>query len=136
MTEEKLAILERFGDSDMQDAIAEVRKLREALSDIVNASRDDGLPAMCNWMRNRAFTALTNEDTLCICGHALENHHRSWLWGGHELIEECEEFGSNETGGMIYLDGKWSDHCYVFRRRGGEHGSRKSSEAEDGSEAG
>lgn len=61
MTEEKMNILERFGDSDMQDAIAEIRRLRLALGDIANASRDEGLAAMCNWMRNRACLALTGE---------------------------------------------------------------------------
>jgi len=58
MTEEKMAILERFGDSDMQDAVAEIRRLRLALNDIVNASRDEGLAHMCNWMRGRALTAI------------------------------------------------------------------------------
>jgi hypothetical protein len=30
----------------------------EALNDIFNASRDDGLAAMCNWMRSRALAAV------------------------------------------------------------------------------
>jgi hypothetical protein len=40
---------------------AENKLLREALDDIVNASRDDGLAAMCNWMRGRAAAALGPE---------------------------------------------------------------------------
>ncbi len=53
----------------------------------------------------------------CICGHMAEDHHRSWFWGGGELIEECEdpEVGFNETGGMILQDGKWVEHCFKFR---------------------
>jgi hypothetical protein len=37
---------------------AQVEALTEALADIVNASRDEGLAAMCNWMRGRAAVAL------------------------------------------------------------------------------
>lgn len=61
MTEEKFNIIERFGDSDTQDLCIEIRRLRNALSDVVNASRDDGLAAMVNWMRGRALAALTEE---------------------------------------------------------------------------
>jgi hypothetical protein len=42
----------------MTTLVIEVARLREALVDIVNASRDDGLAAMCNWMRGRAAEAL------------------------------------------------------------------------------
>lgn len=45
-----------------QETLAfELAQVREALGDIVNASRDEGLAAMCNWMRNRAAAALTEE---------------------------------------------------------------------------
>ena len=54
-------------------------------------------------------------DALCICGHELHEHHRSWLWGGHLLLEECEYYGSNETGGAMQNDdGQWVDHCQRF----------------------
>jgi hypothetical protein len=59
--EAKLNILERFGDGDVQDLVAEVKALRQALQEIVNASRDEGLAAMCNWMRGRAAAALDGE---------------------------------------------------------------------------
>ena len=36
--------------------------LKRALNDIVNASRDEGLAHMCNWMRERAAAALGNSD--------------------------------------------------------------------------
>lgn len=66
MTEARLAILERFSDSDMQDAVAEIRRLRTALSEIVDTSRDEGLSAMVNWMRGRALAGLLGIDlTLC-----------------------------------------------------------------------
>lgn len=61
MTDERLNILERFGDGDTQDLVAEIRRLRLALSDIALASRDGGLSFMCNWMRGRACAALTTE---------------------------------------------------------------------------
>jgi hypothetical protein len=37
------------------------KSLQEALQDIVNASRDDGLAAMVNWMRGRAIAALKED---------------------------------------------------------------------------
>ena len=40
---------------------ADCEHYREALQDIVDASRDDGLAAMCNWMRGRAAAALGRE---------------------------------------------------------------------------
>lgn len=43
-------------------SVFQVEPLRSALEDIVNASRDNGLPSMCNWMRGRAITALQDLD--------------------------------------------------------------------------
>lgn len=40
----------------------ENERLRRALNDIVNASRDEGMAKMINWMRGRAIAALTGED--------------------------------------------------------------------------
>lgn len=44
--------------TEAEKLLEENKRLRQALADIVNASRDDGLAAMCNWMRDRAFAAL------------------------------------------------------------------------------
>jgi hypothetical protein len=41
-----------------------LRLMREALNEIVNASRDEGLAAMCNWMRGRAVAAITADVAL------------------------------------------------------------------------
>ena len=51
----------RLADSayDVPALLTEVERLREALHDIVSASRDEGLAAMCNWMRGRAAAALS-----------------------------------------------------------------------------
>lgn len=54
-------------------------------------------------------------DDVCICSHLAEDHHRSWFRNGGQLIEECEFYGHNETGGMEYVDGKWIEHCQRFR---------------------
>lgn len=43
----------------------ENERLRRALNDIVNASRDDGMAKMINWMRGRAVAALTGEKCDC-----------------------------------------------------------------------
>lgn len=40
MTEEKLAILERFGSLDEAELVAEIRRLRVALTRIFNESRN------------------------------------------------------------------------------------------------
>ncbi len=53
---------------------------------------------------------------MCVCGHVAEDHHRSWFRNGYELIEECEYYGSNETGGAMQNDeGRWVDHCQKFK---------------------
>lgn len=56
-----------------------------------------------------------DNDSMCVCGHTAEYHHRSWFRGGGELIEECEYEGYNETGGMHQVGGKWVEHCQRFR---------------------
>lgn len=56
-----------------------------------------------------------NDDDLCVCGHKLEDHHRSWFRNGGMIVEECEFEGYNETGGMMYIAGKWLEHCKKFR---------------------
>lgn len=55
------------------------------------------------------------DEALCICGHELQEHHRSWFRGGFQLIEECEYFGWNEHGGAELVDGVWVDHCHKFK---------------------
>lgn len=59
---------------------------------------------------------------MCVCGHFEDNHHRSWFAvteftpNGGKLIEECEYYGHNETGGaMQNAEGKWIDHCQRFK---------------------
>lgn len=56
-------------------------------------------------------------ESLCICGHEAQDHHRSWFPGGAFFIEECEYYGSNIHGGAMQdeLTGKWTDHCQSFR---------------------
>ena len=44
---------------DPDPAEAERDRYRDALQDIVHASRDEGLAAMIQWMRSRAIAALT-----------------------------------------------------------------------------
>lgn len=60
MTEARFQIIERFGDSDVQDLCMEIRRLRDALGEIHLASswneRD-----LVDWMRGRAIAALSTE---------------------------------------------------------------------------
>ena len=54
---------------------------------------------------------------LCTCGHMLEEHHLSYFMDGSSRVlgEECEFYGFNESGGMMYNEeGQWVDHCYRF----------------------
>ena len=67
------------------------------------------------FLRSSAYVHWMDNDAMCVCGHPAEEHHRSWFRGGGEIIEECEAFGSNETGGMEYVEGKWIEHCQRFR---------------------
>lgn len=48
-------------NQELIEAYSEITRLKKALEDIYLASRDDGLAAMCNWMRGRALAALTLE---------------------------------------------------------------------------
>lgn len=56
-------------------------------------------------------------ESLCICGHEAQEHHRSWIPGGYQIIEECEYYGWNEHGGAMpdETTGRWIDHCQHFR---------------------
>lgn len=55
------------------------------------------------------------ETIYCVCGHSAADHHVSWFRGGGMLIEECEAYGYNETGGMEWVDGKWVEHCQRYQ---------------------
>lgn len=55
------------------------------------------------------------EEMICECGHVAADHHVSWFWGGHRIIDECEAHGYNESGGFMFVDGEWVDHCQQFR---------------------
>lgn len=44
-----------------QALLAENQRLRRALNDIWDASRDEGLAHMVNWMRGRAIAALEGD---------------------------------------------------------------------------
>lgn len=62
-------------------------------------------------------------DRMCMCGHPAFIHHRSW-WGGRAepVIEECEYYGFNESGGMMPHPTErnqaghpvWVQHCDRF----------------------
>lgn len=60
------------------------------------------------------------DDPLCVCGHPADDHHTSWFRGGGVLREECEFYGSNETGGCEYVDGIWVEHCSLYRPHGSD----------------
>lgn len=70
------------------------------------------------------------DNDLCICGHAAEDHHRSWFPNGYLLIEECEYYGANEAGGAICdeVTGRWEDHCFHFKLdKEANHGTTRES---------
>jgi hypothetical protein len=60
---------------------------------------------------------------VCVCGHRWEEHHLSLVMnpdyikqtGESHLPEECEVFGFNETGGLIYVEDRWEHHCHRYR---------------------
>lgn len=59
-----------------------------------------------------------NDDSLCECGHTLEDHHRWWLQGGGAFADECEFYGFNESSGYMPNpdpeNKEWVKHCFKF----------------------
>lgn len=67
-----------------------------------------------------------DDGRMCVCGHYEADHHRSWFAvtkytpNGGQLIEECEYYGWNESGGMMRNEeGRWQEHCYKFKAKEG-----------------
>lgn len=56
-----------------------------------------------------------HDGPLCICGHYESDHHISWWSNGYKLVEECEFYGFNETGGYEPTENGWVDHCHLFK---------------------
>ncbi len=56
---------------EIRTLVATAKLYKEALDDIWSASRDDGLAAMCNWMRGRAAHALQGKPRLSDEGTIL-----------------------------------------------------------------
>lgn len=57
---------------------------------------------------------------ICVCGHSWEDHHLGMVMNveyvkdtkeGY-IPQECEFFGSNESGG---LDREGNPHCFSYR---------------------
>ncbi len=63
---------------------------------------------------------------ICKCGHSWEEHHLGCVMNmeyadaTHEayIPQECEAFGFNECGGLMYENGKWEDHCHSYEDQG------------------
>ena len=61
---------------------------------------------------------------ICICGHRWDKHHlgivmrQEYIDETHEgyIPCECEAYGFNETGGLIYnpILGEWTEHCSCY----------------------
>lgn len=101
--------------SDERNGLWDERKHRKALRQAEEGKFDAvKCPHYCLFCEESGIME-EDEESICICGHELQDHHRSWFRGGGALIDECEIEGANETGGMIYVDGKWVDHCQRFR---------------------
>jgi hypothetical protein len=64
-----------------------------------------------------------NRTGICVCGHSWEVHHLGIVMNleyieqtkESYLPQECEAFGFNEAGGMMFVDGEWIDHCHQYR---------------------
>lgn len=67
---------------------------------------------------------------ICRCGHPWKTHHlgmvmrQEYIDQTHEgyIPQECEAFGFNETGGMVYdvTKEEWVDHCQHYVDMGEE----------------
>lgn len=67
---------------------------------------------------------------ICVCGHSWEEHHlglvmnRDYIMATGEgyIPQECEYYGCNEIGGMMWdKDGMLVEHCMGYVDRGREH---------------
>lgn len=66
-----------------------------------------------------------NRSGICVCGHSWEEHHLGVVMdmeyarstGEGYLPQECEAYGFNEAGGMVFnkASGLWEDHCFSYR---------------------
>ena len=74
------------------------------------------------------------EEPICKCGHPKSDHHTSWFMGGGELVEECEKYGWNETGGMKFnkKTKEWENHCQYFQERKPKNGNIHKNASEEG----
>jgi hypothetical protein len=69
---------------------------------------------------------------ICVCGCSWEDHHLGIVMnpqyvkatGEGYVPQECEKFGFNETGGLKFENGKWTEHCHRYRdsKGGSENG--------------
>jgi hypothetical protein len=68
------------------------------------------------WRRYQAQVPSARYPGPCVCGHAFDEHHNAIVFhmtkGRPWVAEECQHFGSNETGGLG-PDGR--DHCQHYR---------------------
>lgn len=71
-----------------------------------------------------------NRTGICKCGHSWEDHHLGVVMNEEYrkatneacVPEECEHFGFNETGGLMFDSStrKWLDHCHRYKDQGEE----------------
>ena len=64
-----------------------------------------------------------NRRGVCVCGHSWQAHHLSKVMrqeyveetGEGYIPDECCFYGSNEVGGLQYVDGEWIPHCSGYK---------------------
>lgn len=69
-------------------------------------------------MEERRYSG-PNRSGICVCGHRWDQHHLSLILkpgAAEELGEgyipgECLAYGSNEMGGLQWVDGELVEHC-------------------------
>lgn len=77
---------------------------------------------------------------ICVCGHEADDHHGGVVMnkdyyaqtGESRIAQECEFYGFNETGGLMYVhpgesevcgrpdchkEHEWIEHCGYFHDR-------------------
>jgi len=64
-----------------------------------------------------------NRSGMCVCGCSWDDHHLNTVMnqeyfkatGESYAPDECEAFGFNEVGGMMFVNGEWVDHCHRYK---------------------
>ena len=104
------------------DKASKQKKVRRVMK-AVNEFFDEGAYPVADYKPRYSGP---NRTGICKCGHSWEDHHLGCVMNKEYgdatqeayVPQECCAFGFNETGGLMYENGKWEDHCHSYEDQG------------------